>query len=50
FSATPTTVRGGPALPGADTATVARDWDVPRLTDPRPRTDPPRNPQRKASS
>ncbi|WRZ89238.1 CoA transferase [Streptomyces sp. NBC_01007] len=32
FSATPTSVRGGPALPGADTADVARDWDVPRLT------------------
>ncbi|MEW2165568.1 CaiB/BaiF CoA-transferase family protein [Streptomyces sp. NPDC007084] len=33
FSATPTSVRGGPALPGADTADVARDWDVPRLTE-----------------
>ncbi|WP_339132708.1 CaiB/BaiF CoA-transferase family protein [Streptomyces sp. f51] len=32
FSATPTSVRGGPALPGADTAEVARDWDVPGLT------------------
>ncbi|WP_326784343.1 CaiB/BaiF CoA transferase family protein [Streptomyces sp. NBC_00151] len=32
FSATPTSVRGGPALPGAGTADVARDWDVPRLT------------------
>ncbi|MCX4987284.1 MULTISPECIES: CaiB/BaiF CoA-transferase family protein [unclassified Streptomyces] len=32
FSTTPTSVRGGPALPGADTAEVARDWDVPRLT------------------
>ncbi|WP_392960347.1 CaiB/BaiF CoA transferase family protein [Streptomyces sp. LN245] len=31
FSATPTSVRGGPALPGAGTADVARDWDVPRL-------------------
>ncbi|MGW3493470.1 CaiB/BaiF CoA transferase family protein [Streptomyces sp. NPDC001020] len=31
FSLTPTSVRGGPALPGADTADVARDWDVPRL-------------------
>ncbi|MEU9185657.1 CaiB/BaiF CoA-transferase family protein [Streptomyces sp. NPDC048484] len=31
FSATPTTVRGGPALPGTDTADVARDWDVPDL-------------------
>ncbi|MFI6406792.1 CaiB/BaiF CoA transferase family protein [Streptomyces sp. NPDC050548] len=33
FSATPTSVRGGPALPGADTSDVARDWDVPRLAD-----------------
>ncbi|MFE5171271.1 CaiB/BaiF CoA transferase family protein [Streptomyces sp. NPDC056634] len=32
FSATPTTVRSGPAQPGADTAGVARDWDVPSLT------------------
>ncbi|MER5181156.1 CaiB/BaiF CoA-transferase family protein [Streptomyces sp. NPDC002896] len=32
FSATPTTVRSGPAQPGADTADVARDWDVPNLT------------------
>jgi alpha-methylacyl-CoA racemase len=32
FSATPTSVRGGPARPGADTEDVARDWDVPRLT------------------
>ncbi|MET9897337.1 CaiB/BaiF CoA-transferase family protein [Streptomyces sp. NPDC006446] len=32
FSTTPTSVRGGPALPGADTADVARDWDVPLLT------------------
>ncbi|MFL1899139.1 CaiB/BaiF CoA transferase family protein [Streptomyces tauricus] len=31
FSATPTTVRGGPALPGTGTADVARDWDVPDL-------------------
>ncbi|MFC7885430.1 CaiB/BaiF CoA transferase family protein [Streptomyces sp. NPDC057376] len=31
FSATPATVRTGPALPGADTEAVARDWDVPRL-------------------
>ncbi|MFG1671767.1 CaiB/BaiF CoA transferase family protein [Streptomyces sp. Y7] len=28
FSATPTAVRTGPAQPGADTADVARDWDV----------------------
>nr|WP_189491037.1 CaiB/BaiF CoA-transferase family protein [Streptomyces sp. San01] len=32
FSATPTAVRTGPAQPGADTAAVARDWDVPSLT------------------
>ncbi|MFD6292110.1 CaiB/BaiF CoA transferase family protein [Streptomyces sp. NPDC060205] len=31
FSATPTAVRGGPALPGTGTADVARDWDVPGL-------------------
>ncbi|WP_210575339.1 CaiB/BaiF CoA-transferase family protein [Streptomyces sp. GESEQ-4] len=31
FSATPTGVRTGPARPGADTADVARDWDVPDL-------------------
>ncbi|GAB2849211.1 CaiB/BaiF CoA-transferase family protein [Streptomyces deserti] len=31
FSATPTTVRTGPAQPGADTKDVARDWDIPRL-------------------
>ncbi|MFD7503524.1 CaiB/BaiF CoA transferase family protein [Streptomyces sp. NPDC059850] len=29
FSATPGRVRGGPALPGADAAEVARDWGVP---------------------
>ncbi|CAL9359400.1 Succinyl-CoA--L-malate CoA-transferase alpha subunit [Streptomyces sp. enrichment culture] len=34
FSATPTAVRTGPALPGADTGAVARDWDVPRLLTP----------------
>ncbi|MGW6295911.1 CaiB/BaiF CoA transferase family protein [Streptomyces sp. NPDC055058] len=39
FSATPTTVRTGPARPGADTDGVARDWDVPRLLTP------PSNPQ-----
>ncbi|MEI5097460.1 CaiB/BaiF CoA-transferase family protein [Streptomyces sp. PmtG] len=33
FSATPTAVRGGPALPGAHTDAVARDWDVPALLD-----------------
>ncbi|MFI6851243.1 CaiB/BaiF CoA transferase family protein [Streptomyces sp. NPDC050416] len=31
FTATPTSVRTGPARPGADTADVARDWDVPGL-------------------
>jgi alpha-methylacyl-CoA racemase len=31
FSATPTDVRTGPARPGAHTADVARDWDVPDL-------------------
>ncbi len=31
FSATHTSVRSGPAQPGADTADVARDWDVPCL-------------------
>ncbi|MFE6194098.1 CaiB/BaiF CoA transferase family protein [Streptomyces sp. NPDC057838] len=31
FSATPTSVRGGPALPGAATADVAREWGVPGL-------------------
>jgi alpha-methylacyl-CoA racemase len=31
FSVTHTSVRSGPAQPGADTADVARDWDVPRL-------------------
>ncbi|MFJ9038473.1 CaiB/BaiF CoA transferase family protein [Streptomyces sp. NPDC102406] len=34
FSATPTAVRSGPALPGADTAAVARDWGVPELDGP----------------
>ncbi|MFJ2650137.1 CaiB/BaiF CoA transferase family protein [Streptomyces sp. NPDC087420] len=29
FSATPGSVRRSPALPGADTAEVARDWDLP---------------------
>lgn len=32
FSATPGTVYRGPAQPGADTAEVARDWDLPGLT------------------
>ncbi|MFE7511275.1 CaiB/BaiF CoA transferase family protein [Streptomyces sp. NPDC057540] len=31
FSVTPGTLRTGPALPGADTAEVARDWAVPAL-------------------
>ncbi|MEU6393570.1 CaiB/BaiF CoA-transferase family protein [Streptomyces sp. NPDC046939] len=31
FSDTPTAVRTGPARPGAHTAEVARDWDVPDL-------------------
>ncbi|MFB9463348.1 CaiB/BaiF CoA transferase family protein [Streptomyces cinereospinus] len=31
FSATPTAVRTGPAEPGAHTADVARDWDLPGL-------------------
>ncbi|MFE6228345.1 MULTISPECIES: CaiB/BaiF CoA-transferase family protein [unclassified Streptomyces] len=31
FSATPGTLRTGPALPGADAASVARDWAVPAL-------------------
>ncbi|MFD8232286.1 CaiB/BaiF CoA transferase family protein [Streptomyces sp. NPDC059696] len=31
FSATPTSVRTGPARPGADTAEIAREWDVPGL-------------------
>ncbi|MFJ2768560.1 CaiB/BaiF CoA transferase family protein [Streptomyces sp. NPDC087300] len=33
FSTTPTHVRSGPAQPGADTAEVARDWDVPALNE-----------------
>ncbi|WP_060881162.1 CaiB/BaiF CoA transferase family protein, partial [Streptomyces scabiei] len=32
FSATPTSVRSGPAQPGADTADVAHDWGIPGLT------------------
>ncbi|MBL1085987.1 CoA transferase [Streptomyces actinomycinicus] len=36
FSATPTAVRTGPARPGADTDTVARDWGIPA----RPAGDP----------
>lgn len=41
FSTTPTAVRTGPARPGADTAAVARDWDLPALL-------PDENPHRKA--
>ncbi|WP_199272931.1 CaiB/BaiF CoA transferase family protein [Streptomyces broussonetiae] len=36
FSATPTAVRTGPALPGADTGTVARDWGIPDLVNDDP--------------
>ncbi|MFF7259259.1 CaiB/BaiF CoA transferase family protein [Streptomyces sp. NPDC008159] len=36
FSATHTSVRGGPAQPGADTADVAHDWGIPGLLDVRP--------------
>ncbi len=32
FSATPGALRRPPALPGGDTAEVARDWDLPGLT------------------
>lgn len=31
FSATPTCLRSAPPLPGADTAEIARDWDVPSI-------------------
>ncbi|MDR6976117.1 alpha-methylacyl-CoA racemase [Streptomyces sp. 3330] len=44
FSATPTAVRTGPALPGADTRAVARDWDLPALV-----TDPVRTPAETAA-
>ncbi|WP_425314773.1 CaiB/BaiF CoA transferase family protein [Streptomyces ambofaciens] len=43
FSATPTAVRTGPALPGADAEAVARDWGLPRSPDPVPTLAP--NPQ-----
>ncbi|MGW0823425.1 CaiB/BaiF CoA transferase family protein [Streptomyces sp. NPDC002845] len=33
FSTTHTSVRTGPAQPGADTADIARDWDIPGLLD-----------------
>ncbi|MFF7438769.1 CoA transferase [Streptomyces sp. NPDC008122] len=36
FSVTPGTLRTGPALPGADTAEVARDWAVPALNTQEP--------------
>ncbi|MFI6357867.1 CaiB/BaiF CoA transferase family protein [Streptomyces sp. NPDC050743] len=39
FSATPTSVRTGPALPGADTEAVARDWGIPAPVDGDPVTD-----------
>ncbi|GAA0911988.1 CaiB/BaiF CoA-transferase family protein [Streptomyces thermoalcalitolerans] len=52
FSATPTAVRGGPARPGADTACVARDWDLPALLEGAQDDDPHRpqdeTPHRKA--
>ncbi|WP_406864039.1 CaiB/BaiF CoA-transferase family protein [Streptomyces sp. HUAS MG47] len=38
FSATPAAVRRGPALPGADTAAVARDWNTPSLAAPQEST------------
>ncbi|HEX5568060.1 MAG TPA: CaiB/BaiF CoA-transferase family protein, partial [Streptomyces sp.] len=34
FSATPAALRRPPALPGADAAEVARDWDLPALARP----------------
>ncbi|MGP4047060.1 CaiB/BaiF CoA transferase family protein [Streptomyces sp. 2A115] len=40
FSATRTSVRGGPAQPGADAADVARDWDVPDLMKDRTKGSP----------
>ncbi|MFJ3492565.1 CaiB/BaiF CoA transferase family protein [Streptomyces sp. NPDC086091] len=54
FSATPAVLRAGPALPGAHTADVARDWDVPALADPAgsggaPEDPPLPDPHRKAS-
>ncbi|MEU3413973.1 CaiB/BaiF CoA-transferase family protein [Streptomyces sp. NPDC006658] len=45
FSATPTAVRTGPAMPGADTAAVARDWRLPTRPADGPRTDGPRGPR-----
>ncbi|WP_395575915.1 CaiB/BaiF CoA transferase family protein [Streptomyces sp. BK79] len=40
FSATPTTVRTGPARPGGDTDAVTRDWDLPRVPEPNSRPAP----------
>ncbi|MEV0122745.1 CaiB/BaiF CoA-transferase family protein [Streptomyces sp. NPDC050703] len=40
FSRTPTEVRGGPARPGAHTAEVAGDWDVPGLAPATPPAPP----------
>jgi alpha-methylacyl-CoA racemase len=40
FSATPGTIRRGPALPGADTDEIIRDWDLPRPA-PRPSQETP---------
>ncbi|MFE9116444.1 CaiB/BaiF CoA transferase family protein [Streptomyces sp. NPDC007172] len=39
FSATPGSIHRSPALPGADTADVARDWDLPELA-PSPASTP----------
>lgn len=38
FSATPSSVRSGPARPGADTEAVAADWGVPALRNTRKET------------
>jgi alpha-methylacyl-CoA racemase len=40
FSATPTAVSRTPALPGADAAEVARDWDLPALAQREPESEP----------
>ncbi|MGW2619487.1 CaiB/BaiF CoA transferase family protein [Streptomyces sp. NPDC001500] len=47
FSATPTAVRTGPALPGAHTREIARDWDIPELV-PDPEQPSPNTPSRGA--
>ncbi|MDO0924793.1 CaiB/BaiF CoA-transferase family protein [Streptomyces sp. TG1A-8] len=39
FSATPTAVRTGPALPGAGAGAVAREWGLPELANDAPGTD-----------